>query len=270
MYPPPELPWSPKLIQLPESTASQIPSHIIQVFDPDRYLLAFKPKTAGIIEHPPALVLQSSMAQFHPDIVTAWQDKKASQRAEAHEIGKRVQHFGKQYISQYAFARNEDKGGECSQPLMPGMLRHWGEIRMCEAHTLSHAGVRTFAVCKGCRVAHYALYDWNEEKCIAMHRGARLNVCTDCAEKAVSDVTERKVGMCVCEERWMCFQCWERELKELVKLRENNGDERCGRCRNWRECVKYAESCDRCRRWRVYGNGRENDNETQAEIGQRS
>jgi hypothetical protein len=106
-------------------------------------------------------------------------------------------------------------------------------------------------VCKGCRVAHYALKSQAFDRQLVMARGARVPICEVCATKVLETPSSDHWG-CVCDSGWTCFRCREGELEKLAAARKGHVEGRCGHCREARPLVRHVDVCLKCRQVRVY------------------
>ena len=98
-----------------------------------------------------------------------------------------------------------EPGVVCDQYVLPGMRRHWGELRACATHPPDKA---PFTVCRGCRLHQYVHLSISHDRQNVANRGARAPVCADCATQAI-----RLYGVgyrgCICDSQWTCYRCRE-------------------------------------------------------------
>jgi hypothetical protein len=163
----------------------------------------------------PHLVNKQELAQRYPQIIDRWEATKRHEKDEAGRTEAKFISFASQFLgrqSEEHFTKQPERGVACDQSLLPGMAQHWGQLRSCESHPRSQSSV---AICKGCRISHYALKNGTFDRQLLMARGARVAVCEGCATNVLScDGYET----CVCDSRWTCFRCREAELEILPRL----------------------------------------------------
>jgi hypothetical protein len=194
-------------------------------------------------------ILKATLEAAYPDIVEAWNTKKEKEKEEALRIERNMTGYAHYFQSEEKELRDKDPGVACDQSLLPGMKKHWGELRSCETHW---KGGPDFQVCKGCRVSHHMQSDEDFDRGIIMTRGARVPVCEDCAAKAMEEYGVGHRG-CVCDRQWTCFPCREGQLKKLAKARRNGHIEgRCVQCRKYKTMAEDVEVCLSCSETRTY------------------
>ncbi|KZM22560.1 hypothetical protein ST47_g6181 [Ascochyta rabiei] len=151
-----------------DSTIESVPlhstPHVIMEDCDDSWRVCFEPDIAGIITEEPRSINKTVISYLYPHLVEAWDAQVAEQETEAQRIEQTFLAFMRRF--------NDDKLNDfalhppqpavaCDQHLLPGMSRHWGELRPCATHPQDDA---PFRVCKGCRVSHQMQWSgWNRE-----------------------------------------------------------------------------------------------------------
>tara|TARA_R110002003_G_scaffold68_14_gene6182 strand:+ start:19179 stop:20111 length:933 start_codon:yes stop_codon:yes gene_type:complete len=228
-----------------------VPDAIIAQAAEGLYRISWKSNVAGIITTEPYLVSQAVLANKYPHILQAWEAKKRYDNTEAQKTERKIVSFARRFLDRQSNMRDVSApqlGVACDQHLLPGMSQHWGELRRCELHPEGRQGV---FVCKGCRVAHYALKSQTFDRQLIMARGARVPICEVCATKVLETPNSGHRG-CVCDSGWTCFRCREGELEKLAAARKGHVEGRCGHCREARPLVRHVDVCLKCRQVRVY------------------
>ncbi|KAF1920439.1 hypothetical protein BDU57DRAFT_438165 [Ampelomyces quisqualis] len=228
---------------------STIPQAIIADHSDGTYSVSWAPTSAGIIHRSPSLVKREDLLKSYPQIVQAWESNQRNEKEQAHQTEQTFANFIARFLDtndNNHCAAAPPRGVACDQSLLPGMHRHWGELRKCETHPPDRPPV---LVCKGCRVTHYAQECRAFDRGLIMARGARVPVCEKCANMASAHAETRS---CACGSRWTCFRCREVELEGLAKAREKYVEGRCGNCAEASGEERFVEFCLLCRGWRVY------------------
>jgi hypothetical protein len=230
---------------VPEAILFETPTH---------YIVSFEPDVAGIntsIGTPNQRMgtPKAALAAAYPELVEAWETKNREKKYEAMKIKRNITGYAYYFQSEEKELRDKDPGVACDQSLLPGMRKHWGELRRCETHWRERLD---FQVCKGCRVAHHTMPDREYDRSIVMTRGARVPICEDCAAKVVEEFGVGHRG-CICDSKWTCARCREEELKKLGKARRYKHIEgRCGLCRGNGALAEDVEVCLHCSGTRTY------------------
>lgn len=204
--------------------------------DTTHYLVSWRPNPAGIITDKPSLVEKGVLCARFPDIVEQWEEKgrqkiEDGQKMKARAEGLARLMWGGEKNSS-AFGRSENSGVlderaagvRCTQG--DSTTHHWGEVHPCDGHPIDQDEED---ICKGCRVDHWSQITFNLQG-----RGARVAVCAECARRVQNPGGDKpRLAQCVCETKWKCWACRERELNELARARRmwevRNGGA-CGRC----------------------------------------
>lgn len=237
---------------------NRTPRAIIEDASEQCYRVCFESTEAGIIGEDSRLIDKEELARDYPNVLKAWEKKIRNEKETANKQEEAFVHLAGQVLNRQDAQTTKmtaHREVDCDQKLLPGMFQHWGELRSCETHPQGRPECR---VCKGCRVAQYALESHDFDRKVIMARGARAPVCTSCAKEVVA---ERGVGHrgCVCDSRWTCFRCREIELERLAKAREGYVEGGCGACGNVGDLVQYVDFCLCCKRSRVYAASVEDD-----------
>ena len=214
-------------------------------------MICFEPDNAGITTTPPLSARKDFVAANYPDLVQAWNRKRKDDWEEALHMKQRITDYavffrGRQRAGVLA---RRDAGVACDKKLLPGMKRHFGELRPCATHARERG---TFLVCNGCRVAHHAQVERDFERNLLMTEGARVPVCGFCARRSVLDLGEGHRG-CACDQDWQCFRCREDFLRKLAKARQRSHVEgKCGKCDSVDDVVEHVKVCLLCQGVNVY------------------
>jgi hypothetical protein len=229
-----------------------IPEAILEETD-THYNICIRPDVAGITtfissSFQKCTVPKAALAAAYPDIVEAWETEKRRQRHEALKIKRSMLGYAYYFRGEEEELRDRDPGVACDQNLLPGMKRHWGELRSCKKHWSERPD---FQVCKGCRVAHHTQTDQDFDRSVIMTRGARVPMCEDCAANVVEEFGVEHRG-CVCDSKWTCARCREEELKKMAKARRRYMEGRCGECGRQGALAEDVEVCLYCGETRTY------------------
>jgi hypothetical protein len=225
-----------------------IPDAILEDHSADYWLVSWKPDAAGIIPMGQCLVRKDYLAEQYPEAVETWEAKQHKEKEQARQIESNFFAFARSFLERDIDEDNAQHahcGVRCDQALLPGMAKHWGELRDCD----KHPGLR---VRKGCRVSHYTQESRTFDRPLIMTRGARVPVCEACASAALK---EHGVGYrgCGCDSHWTCLRCREAELEKMAKTRaEKHTEGRCGQCGGEDAFNRRAEFCLCCEGWRTY------------------
>jgi hypothetical protein len=258
------IPDTPSLSALPPNLADYNIRGIAAPCDPipeailgetaTHYIITILPNIAGIstfVGSPfqRCATPKAALDAAYPDIVEAWHTKKRKEKSDALKMKRSMTGYAYYFQSEEKELRDKDPGVACDQSLLPGMRKHWGELRSCETHWRERSD---FQVCKGCRVAHHGQPDFGFDRGIIMTRGSRVPVCEPCAAKVVDEFGVGYRG-CICDSKWTCLRCREDQLRKLAKARRNGHVEgRCGQCSENGALAKEVEVCLYCREARTY------------------
>ncbi|KAF2176881.1 hypothetical protein K469DRAFT_812265 [Zopfia rhizophila CBS 207.26] len=118
---------------------------------------------------------------------------------------------------------NPSEAPQCNQILLPGMIQHWGDVRICVRHPAP------FNVCQGCRVAHSNL-DLEYNRSRIMQRVVRVRVCKGCARRAVQN-TDQDIETAFATMNGLVCSVWKRCLSGYTG--QGRSDIICGVCRSF-------------------------------------
>lgn len=200
--------------------------------------------------HDPQLISKTDMQMLYPRLVRRWEVQQEAQRREARRIEQKLTRFVRRSFidgQDLPAPESPNPGIACDQRLLPGMRRHWGELRKCVMHSLQE---ESFRICEGCRVNHQMQLTALDDRHLVATRGARVPVCSACAISAVQKNGLGHQG-CVCDSQWNCCSCREAELAELLTARateyaDDNAKGRCKQCREGTSLVDNVDYCLRC------------------------
>lgn len=244
--------------QMDSNTAPQqiepVPHSIIADVNDAFWQVSWAPNAAGIITVGSCLFPKADLLARFPHVVGDWEERQRGGQEGLQRMQRNASALMRQINDYDPEAETEhvqqaEPGVACDQHLLPGMYKHWGELRRCEKHPPNQPG---FNICKGCRVSHHAQDSQTFDRALLMARGARVPVCGKCATKVVRQYGGEYRG-CDCDSHWTCFRCREAELGRLARARRHiHVEETCGQCGVGGVLVSHVDYCVYCRRARVY------------------
>lgn len=228
------------------------PHAIIEDCD-DYWRICFKPDVAGVIVEEPRPTNKATVSRQLPHLVEAWDAQQERQQDEARQVEQKFIAFVRRFNDTTVRLTTPDSRGSsiaCDQRLLPGINRHWGELRECAIHS-SEEG--RFRVCNGCRINNQTQFVASEEYRVVATRGARVPVCPACASQVIQKHGVEQRG-CVCDSTWSCYRCREAELSKLSKARTERYDAegRCEQCVSTTNLVSNVDICLSCHGLRIY------------------
>ena len=189
----------PSLSALPSYLPDYRIRRIVAPYDPipeailgetaTHYIITILPNIAGIstfvgFPFQRCATPKAALEAAYPDIVEAWHTKKRKEKHDASKVKRSMAGYAYYFQSEEKELRDKDPGVTCHRSLLPGMRKHWGELRSCETYWRERPD---FQVCKGCRVSHHGQPDRGCDRGIIMTQGARVPVCEVCAAKVVEE-----------------------------------------------------------------------------------
>ncbi|KAG9197260.1 hypothetical protein G6514_001952, partial [Epicoccum nigrum] len=121
--------------------SANIPDAIIEDCA-DYWRVCFKPDQGDVIMVEPQLISKAVLLQSRPHIVEMWEAQQDERRAEAQRIERNVNKFMRWFSDDASPGLSApsppNTGVVWDQRLLPGMARHWGELRECTSHQSEH------------------------------------------------------------------------------------------------------------------------------------